>query len=310
MPRRVPRTTRPGVPDTDGADGTDGTDGDEGVGLKTPYRIKPGTPSPEVAALVETSMAEYHLAAAVHVPGSTWHADASIVWACTPTELLDMNGVFRSVWHGDAVDEEIAKVRTAVANTRVPYLWHVGPLARPSDLAGRLLAHGFRLHEIEPAMAVDLDRANIHAPWPDRLRVTAVRTGEQMAQWADTWASPAAAAFQTVARGVYGSVPFGERSPFQYRTGFMDGVPVATFLLYLGETAAALHWVATVPAMRRRGVATALAAAGLAEAREAGYHTAVLTASAEARSLYAKLGFREYGDVVRLRAPELAPPGS
>ena len=75
----------------------------------------------------------------------------------------------------------------------------------------------------------------------------------------------------------------------------VDGVPVCVAMtLALGDDLG-VHYVATEAAHRRRGLATRLLLAVLAEARVDGFATATLQASPDGRPVYRRMGFREVG---------------
>ena len=77
--------------------------------------------------------------------------------------------------------------------------------------------------------------------------------------------------------------------------GLVDGKPVGTgLLLYLAGVASIFN-VATLPAYRQRGVATAIMAALHSQALDDGYHATVLTSSQMGLSLYQHLGYRRVG---------------
>ena len=56
-----------------------------------------------------------------------------------------------------------------------------------------------------------------------------------------------------------------------------------------------IYMVGTVEAARRRGLATALSAHALAQARGRGCRTASLQSTAMAKRVYARVGFRDLG---------------
>jgi GNAT superfamily N-acetyltransferase len=87
-----------------------------------------------------------------------------------------------------------------------------------------------------------------------------------------------------------------------------DGAVRATSGAGVFGTSSSVLLVNTDPAWRRRGLGTAMTAAALYAAREAGARRACLDASDAGRSLYARLGFAPAGRVTQFyRAP--APAG-
>lgn len=270
------------------------------MGVRDPYRLDPAAPASVVAAIIEASVLEYHLAAAMRVPGAKWHVDDAVAWITTGTPVVDMNGVFASNWDERTVENGIRRTLEELRTTGLPYLWHVGSACRPAGLVGKLRSQGLTHHETEPEMALGLEEPGARRVDRGDLAFVAVRTRDAMRVWVDTWASGAPAETRELALLVFGAPPLDEASPFQYRIAYLKGRPVATSLLYLGDRVAALHWVATIPAERRRGVGAAVTARAIGEAKQAGYLTLVLTASPDGEAIYRRLGFRTYLDIVRM----------
>lgn len=76
-----------------------------------------------------------------------------------------------------------------------------------------------------------------------------------------------------------------------------DGVPACTVFTYEEDGECGVYLVATLPEAQGRGLAGALMAHALLEARERGCTTTSLQSSARGRPVYARLGYREIGVV-------------
>jgi GNAT superfamily N-acetyltransferase len=74
-----------------------------------------------------------------------------------------------------------------------------------------------------------------------------------------------------------------------------EGKNAATLMAFDHEGDCGIYMVETVPAARRRGLASALSAHAVAEARKRGCATASLQATPMAERVYAKVGFRDLG---------------
>ena len=83
-----------------------------------------------------------------------------------------------------------------------------------------------------------------------------------------------------------------------------DGKSAATLLAFDHEGDCGIYMVETMPEVRRRGLATALSAHAVVEARKRGCTTASLQATPMAEGVYAKVGFRNLG-----RFDEYVPGG-
>jgi ribosomal protein S18 acetylase RimI-like enzyme len=92
---------------------------------------------------------------------------------------------------------------------------------------------------------------------------------------------------------VFGPLGLAADAPWRHVVGLLDGQPVATCSLFRTDQSLGVYWVGTVPAVRRRGVASAL----LEDARAHGERLAVLHSTEMARGLYARLGFQAHAPI-------------
>jgi hypothetical protein len=85
------------------------------------------------------------------------------------------------------------------------------------------------------------------------------------------------------------------RTPWVPYLARLDGVPVATNMLFCGAGVASVFGVGTLAAVRRRGVGAAITLAPLRESMERGYRYAVLFATDLGAPVYRRIGFRDVG---------------
>jgi ribosomal protein S18 acetylase RimI-like enzyme len=92
----------------------------------------------------------------------------------------------------------------------------------------------------------------------------------------------------------------------RYYLARLAGRPVDTAAQFLWAGLAGIWWVTTTPELRRRGVATAITRAVLADAAHLGYQAAMLEALPDPVPMYRRLGFREYCrfNVYRWKKPQ------
>ena len=76
---------------------------------------------------------------------------------------------------------------------------------------------------------------------------------------------------------------------------------MATAEATLAGDVAGLYNIATVPAVRRRGVGSAMTVRPLEDARVAGCATAVLQAAPAGVSIYERVGFRAFGTITEYK---------
>jgi GNAT superfamily N-acetyltransferase len=84
----------------------------------------------------------------------------------------------------------------------------------------------------------------------------------------------------------------------------VDGAWACVLLTLRVQDDVAVHYVATESAFRRRGLASRLIRAALAEARDAGAATATLQASPDGLPVYERLGFRRVGTLRAFLRPD------
>lgn len=145
-------------------------------------------------------------------------------------------------------------------------------------LAGRVVARGYAPDESTRVMAMRLDElADVAdgldlapAGFADFLRINGLPAG----------------LFPELGAGAH------------IHTARVDGRPAATAMAFDHAGDCGIYNVATLPCARRRGLATALTAHALRQARARGCTTASLQSTAMAERVYAAVGFRDLGRFV------------
>ena len=95
--------------------------------------------------------------------------------------------------------------------------------------------------------------------------------------------------------GLDGLVPRLSAEPAHFYVARHDGEPAAMLMAFDHDGDCGIYMVSTVPAARRRGLATALSAHAVAAAGERGCTTVSLQSTAMAEGVYAGVGFRDLG---------------
>lgn len=209
------------------------------------------------------------------------------------------NGVMRTDLRGETMDERITEVMERFRSTKLPMMWVVSPSSAPADIGRRLEGNGLVLEEApNPGMAIDLRNLSDDPGGPSRLSLSTVDGMDSLRIWSDVltrgFEMPefVGKAFLDMFESLGGP---GPDQPWRAYLGSIDGEPIATAMLALAAGVAGIFNVATLPEARGKGAGTAITAAALRDAVRMGYRVGVLQASAMGRSVYHRMGFREYG---------------
>ena len=209
---------------------------------------------------------------------------ASIQNACGAEVAIFPEGPERCVYNNAVLERgaDPARIATAVSALEEWYpgagidryaVWaHEHDRPAIAELTGR----GYRLDTSTRAMAMRLDGMRVPRP---RLELAAPDWNEYLR-------------LLGVAEGLLAGVDPGA---FHVVVARLDGESVATAMAYDHEGDCGIYNVLTLPRTRRRGIATAVTALLVHEARDRGCATASLQATAIAERVYAAVGFRDLG---------------
>jgi ribosomal protein S18 acetylase RimI-like enzyme len=247
----------------------------------------------DAAAHIEANLQDFSLSFS-RLPGARSYRGPDVKWVYTGAPRL--NRVLGARFSDDEADRCIDEILGRYAAWSTPASWFVGPKSRPADLGRRLLERGLAHRGDWVGMAADLTRAKIEASPPPTTEIVEVSAGKEARLWARTvgqgfgMAAGSAQAFEDVVGRL------GAEAGESWRRYLLrrDGVPVATSSLFLCDGVAGLYYVATVPAARRQGLASAATVRALADAQALGYRVAILQATAAGAAVYRRLGFEEY----------------
>ena len=234
------------------------------------------------AALAD--LREFVLAISQHAPAGSHRRFSDLLWADSGTSDPFLNSVTPLMSASSPDPTNVARALQACAGTRSPFTWWFHDHLPPA-----VAAAGFEVGEPAALMSLALPAHELH-PTADRL-VTADCGLTEFFAAASTGFEDAnhdngslAAAFDPLVRA-------GTVMPLVVRD---QDIVVGTLLLHLGETdrsRAGIYWVATIPAFRGNGIASALVHSALQHAVAAKRTYVVLQSSLVAEHLYHQLGF-------------------
>ena len=246
-----------------------------------------------IAVAIEANINAYLLSFA-RLPGALLHEDPQIVWVDSGIASGIYNSVVYANLRPDTVDAQIGAVLSHFRRRARPFTWHIGPSTRPTDLDCYLVSHGMVHSEDEPGMAIAIDRMRDDVVAPSELTIEEVADDGALEAWVAVWLFGASQDFRHLCLDALRGRGLGADLPWRYYLGRLNGEPVATAELFVAAGVASVQYVVTLPAVRRRGIGTAMTLRVLREARAMSYRVGVLTASPEGIGSYRRIGFREY----------------
>lgn len=191
-------------------------------------------------------------------------------------------------------DEAIARVEALWRSRREPVRVELAELARP-EVGTTLTGRGYRLIGFEDVMGLGLIETQPAVSEPPAVRGLSIErpAHDDVAEWVEVtvngWMqldgtgtrpeeSYSREALEDMMRD------FVRPAAVQRYLARLDGVPVAAASIRLDDGLAQLCGATTLPAFRRRGIQTALLAARLRDARDAGCDLAVVTTAPGSKS--------------------------
>jgi GNAT superfamily N-acetyltransferase len=255
--------------------------------------IVQGIDAARIAGVIEDNINAYLLSFA-RLPGAILHRDHQSVWIDAGIPDATLNAVTTARFDPDGVDAQIEAVLGHFRRVARPFTWHIGPSSAPPDLGRILPAHGLRHSEDEPGMALDLASMREAGAFPSSLTIDAVDDDAGLAAWVSVWLFPVPDAGRRRLFDALRLRGVGRDLPWRYYVGRLGEQPVACAELFVDQGVAAVHYVVTLPQVRRGGIGAAMTRHVLREARAQGYRVAVLTASPEGIGIYRRVGFQDY----------------
>jgi ribosomal protein S18 acetylase RimI-like enzyme len=223
-----------------------------------------------------------------------FHQEGDAIWFVT--DAVGFNGVISTPITANTPERTIDKILKDIAGfSRGSTTWSLGPSLQNPPLKNRLLAHGRSQGEELPSLLLDLHALQAPEKKPAGLSIEVVDHEEAFQQFMHVVA--VSSTLPDPVAGYLSGLDHGDKflhdPACRYYLGRINGEAVATTLLLQCEGIAGIYVVGTIPERRKQGIGTALTLAALADARDLGYHIAVLQASEMGVRIYRKLGFQD-----------------
>ncbi|GHO45266.1 GNAT family N-acetyltransferase [Ktedonospora formicarum] len=211
---------------------------------------------------------------------ATFYHELEAAWFVT--ERLQFNKVVYTPFTPDTPKDRIDATLTQIAATSDGAMsWDVGPSIRSASLEDSLHTNGwFRVGEVR-SMVLDLQHLAAHMEHPAGLTIRVADNEKTFKHHID--AMIAGFEFPEPFAHHLSNINYGDKflndPVVRYYIGYVDEKPVTISVLLLHAGIAGIYNVATIPQMRRQGFGAAMTLTALQEARDLGYHIAVLQAS-------------------------------
>lgn len=229
--------------------------------------------------------------AAYRAAGATVVHSHQVRWFATGVDYEGLNGVF--VAPGTPAVPVQDALRT-FHRLGVPALWHVG-VDRPTAPDAEPIARqpGISWYEEEPLLVARVGRVAV--PHVERLSIVPAQGVAGVRAWVRLWSGrDAGPVFEATVRA-----RLGAGAAFVHLLALLAGTPVGCAAAFVGPVAGEVQHVLTVPAVRGKGIGTALTVAAMRAIEARGVDTAVLTSSPDGLRIYQRLGFTQVGSVHR-----------
>ena len=210
------------------------------------------------------------------------------------------NPFFKGVWRTHLSPEEtetkIDEVVDWFSQRGAPYFfWWTDSQTQPVDMAEHLLRRGFDGSlEGNPGMAANLYELRENFQISGGFEIIQAVEQESLEDWRDAFVEAFEIPVSDGQAWMDATLSTKQENvPWQFYVGYLDHEPVSTSILFNGAGVAGLYAVGTIPRARNKGIGTAITLKPLLDARDQGYHFAVLFSSKMGYAAYKRLGFRE-----------------
>ena len=229
-------------------------------------------------------------------PGSELYDGPDAMWALTRIPDPAYNIVTRVNFEGRDAGAEIDKTLAQFTAWKMPATWWLGPSASPAGIGDRLEARGLSRIDDQAGMAVDLRTLPPDGAAPSGLTITDVEDRRALKQLVHTAVIGTNRPQYIEDRlfDVFDGAGFGKGQSWRHYLGALNGEPVATASLFLGDGVAGIYDVRTIPEVRRQGIGYAVTLRAICEGRDLGYRIGALQSSPMGYGVYRRIGFNEY----------------
>jgi ribosomal protein S18 acetylase RimI-like enzyme len=251
---------------------------------------------PALHRAIETNLTGFFAGKLALLPGAQADVQREYTSFKTGHQSLWLNGIVPHDFTSGDVNVALLDCLKSFTDQQLPHFWMVPPSTLPKGLGERLKEAGLMQLDNMPGMAVCVLDLPLDQPLPEGIRTFRVEDDETLEQWSRAFGAgyeiplDVTRMFAEASKLSGALTPGGDLSLYLAMAGDQ---PVGTSAVHFADGVAGIYCVAADPALRRRGIGSAITLAALKEASDRGYLVAILHASAAGEPIYLKMGFRE-----------------
>jgi ribosomal protein S18 acetylase RimI-like enzyme len=222
----------------------------------------------------------------------------SISATSTGIPVADLNWAWNEMPLEPQDAENISNIKVFYKQLNLPFWWWVYPSGQGSRNLNIFESNGLRYLTEIPCLAIDLSLIPSSIPSKSETRVELVQSLTDLALW-ETLSFAGfefAANSSTSYHRFVTAFDINEQSPQKLFLAYLDGLPVASSMLFIKKDTAGIYFVSTLPAYRGRGMGLALTDYMMLYAKKLGLNLCVLQASELGFNVYMRAGFSKYCD--------------
>lgn len=189
-----------------------------------------------------------------------------------------------------AIINNFATYCSDLPTQKVPFSWWISPCDKPQNLTTLLEKYQLQLAETNMGMYLDLDQYLSSAENKDHLEIKQAKTQTELLDFALALTNDKQA-FVDYYSALAAVIT--DEDPIKFYVGYIDNKPVTRGLVVYLAQVAGIYAISTDPAYRYRGYARIMEEFLLTQAKNLGYHIAVLQAAPTGLAFHQKLGFKE-----------------
>ncbi len=227
---------------------------------------------------------------------SSFYARGSIRAMKTGIESVDLNMAWNEKPLVPDDNKSIQNIKKYFQQAGLPFWWWVFPRSQSAATIGMLGAEGFSLVESIPSMVADLTLLSDEETCDSGVSIIRVKNKEELNLWEEVSFTGFDFPYKTKEQyhRFVSTFNLHADSPQKFFLACLNGIPVATSLLFLNGNIGGIYFITTLAEQRKKGIGLELTTATMRFAKIAGARFAALQSSPDGLRVYQQAGFKEY----------------